>query len=132
MGRFARAAICVSIAAFAAGSAAAQTPIMPIVDHIHLNVPDQAQAVQWYQQNFGGQATTEAPDRLMFGETRLIFLRNAKGQPSPGSALDHISFSYADIDAKLKELEASGVKIVAPARDVQGRFKFAMVDDPWG
>ena len=132
MERFARAAICVSIAAFAAGSAAAQTPIMPIVDHIHLNVPDQAQAVQWYQQNFGGQATTEAPDRLMFGETRLIFLRNAKGQPSPGSALDHISFSYADIDAKLKELEASGVKIVAPARDVQGRFKFAMVDDPWG
>ena len=47
---------------------------------------------------------TEAPDRLMLGETRLIFLRNDKALPSSGSALDHLGFSFADLDAYMKEL----------------------------
>ena len=115
-----------------AASAAAQTAVMPVVDHIHLNVPDQAKGVEWYQKNFGGTPMTEAPDRLMFGDTRLIFLKNDKAQPSTGSALDHIGFSVADLDAKLKELESAGAKIVNPARNVPGLFKLAFVDDPWG
>jgi len=112
--------------------AAGQTPVLPILDHIHLNVPDQAKAVDWYQKNFGGQPFAEAPDRVMFGDTRLIFLKNDKGQPSTGSALDHIGFSVADIDAKMKEFDAAGVKIINPVRDVQGLFKLAFVEDPWG
>jgi catechol 2,3-dioxygenase-like lactoylglutathione lyase family enzyme len=115
-----------------AAPAAAQTPIMPIVDHIHLNVPDQAKGVEWYQTYFGGKPMSEAPDRLMFGDTRLIFLKNDTGQPSTGSALDHIGFSVADLDAKMKEFEGAGVKIVNPVRDVAGLFKLAFVEDPWG
>src|SRR5262249_61696318 len=77
-----------------AGTLAAQSAsILPIVDHIHLNVPDQAKGVEWYQKNFGGQTTNEGPDRLMLGDTRLIFLRNEKGEPSSGSALGHPGFS---------------------------------------
>src|SRR5262245_47899886 len=110
----------------------AETSILPVLDHIHLNVPNQATGVEWYRKNFGGQPSTEAPDRLMFGETRLIFLANANGQPSTGSALDHLGFSVADLDAKMKELEAAGAKVVAPARDVTGLFKLAFVEDPWG
>jgi lactoylglutathione lyase len=122
---------CLAVAA--AVPAVAQTAkIMPIVDHIHLNVPDQAKGVEWYQKFFGGQTLSEAPDRLMYGDTRLIFLKNDKGQPSTGSALDHIGFSVSDLDAKMKELEAAGVKIVNPVRDVPGLFKLAFVDDPWG
>src|SRR5438128_3220023 len=105
----------VAAAAFAAPAAAAD--ILPMLDHIHLNVPDQAKAVEWYQKNFGGQPMTEAPDRLMFGDTRLIFLRNANGQPSSGSAIDHLGFSFADLDAKMKEFDAAGVKVVTPVRD---------------
>src|SRR3954466_9053652 len=115
-----------------AGSAAAQTAVMPILDHIHLNVPDQAKAVEWYQKNFGGAPMTEAPDRLMFGDTRLIFLKNDKGQPSAGSALDHLGFSFADLDAKMKEFETAGVKVVTPVRDVAGLFKLGFIEDPWG
>jgi catechol 2,3-dioxygenase-like lactoylglutathione lyase family enzyme len=91
---------------------------MPILDHIHLSVPDQAKAVEWYQKYFGGTTMTEAPDRLMLGDTRLIFLKNDKGQPSTGSALDHLGFSFADLDAKMKEFEAAGIKVVTPVRDV--------------
>ena len=113
---------------------AAQTPatIEPIVDHIHLNVPDQAKGVEWYRKYFAGQPMTEAPDRLMFGDTRLIFLKNDKGQPSSGSAIDHIGFSVADLDATIKDMEAAGVKVVSPVREVQGLFKLAFVEDPWG
>ena len=134
--RFAARLACACVGSIAATStaapAAAQTPIMQIVDHIHLNVPDQAKAVEWYQKNFGGQPMTEAPDRLMFGDTRLIFLRNANGQPSSGSAIDHLGFSFADLDAKMKEFDAAGVKVVTPVRDVQGLFKLGFVEDPWG
>jgi catechol 2,3-dioxygenase-like lactoylglutathione lyase family enzyme len=115
-----------------AAPAAAQTPVMPILDHIHLNVPDQAKAVEWYQKYFGGTTMSEAPDRLMLGDTRLIFLKNDKGQPSTGSALDHLGFSFADLDAKMKEFEAAGIKVVTPARDVPGLFKLGFIEDPWG
>jgi catechol 2,3-dioxygenase-like lactoylglutathione lyase family enzyme len=135
MVRSAFAIACAAVACgwFAGGRMQAQSAqILPILDHIHLNVPDQAKGVEWYQKNFGGQPMTEAPDRLMFGETRLIFLRNDKGQPSAGSALDHLGFSVTDLDAKMKELEAAGVKVVTPLRDVQGLFRLAFVEDPWG
>jgi catechol 2,3-dioxygenase-like lactoylglutathione lyase family enzyme len=115
----------------AALGARAQTPTLPY-DHIHLNVPDQAKAVEWYQKNFGGKPTAEAADRLMFGSTRLNFLKNENGQPSAGSSIDHIGFSFADLDAKMKELEAAGVKVVTPVRDVPNLFKLGFVEDPWG
>jgi lactoylglutathione lyase len=123
---------CTVLAGVMFAAAAAQTPIPPIVDHIHLNVPDQATGVAWYQKNFGGKPLDEAPDRLIYGDTRLIFLKNDKGQPSTGSALDHIGFSVADLDATMKEFESGGVKVVSPVREVAGLFKLAFVEDPWG
>jgi catechol 2,3-dioxygenase-like lactoylglutathione lyase family enzyme len=112
-----------------AGSAAAQT--FPY-DHIHLNVPDPAAAADWYVKYFAGRRLTEGPDRLMFGSTRLLFMRKADAKPSSGSAVDHLGFSFADLDAKMKEFEAAGIKIVTPARDAPGLFKLAFVEDPWG
>lgn len=112
--------------------AGAQTPTIPY-DHIHLNVPDPAVASVWYEKNMtGGRRITEAPDRIMYGSTRLMFLKKADATPSAGTAIDHIGFSVADLDAKMKELEAAGVKITTPARDVPGLFKLAFVEDPWG
>lgn len=115
-----------------ATDAFAQAPFRNMVDHIHLAVPDQPKAVEWYRKHFGGQPTTEAPDRLMFGETRVIFQLNAKATPSSGSVLDHIGFSVSDLDATMKALEADGAKVTSPARDVAGLFKLAFADDPWG
>src|SRR4029453_19325293 len=63
---------------------------------------------------------------------RFMFLRNANGKPSAGSAIDHVGFSVADLDAKLKELEAGGVKSPSPAAGCGGLCKFAFVEDPWG
>jgi catechol 2,3-dioxygenase-like lactoylglutathione lyase family enzyme len=112
-----------------AGSAAAQT--FPY-DHIHVNVPDPKAAADWYEKNFGGKRITEAPNRLMIGAVRFMFLVKADAKPSSGSAIDHVGFSVADVDAKFKEFQAAGVKIVTPPRDVPGLFKLGFVEDPWG
>jgi catechol 2,3-dioxygenase-like lactoylglutathione lyase family enzyme len=116
------------LAAFS-GAAAAQT--FPY-DHIHLNVPDPSAAANWYEKNFGARRTTEGPDRLMLGSTRLLFIKKADAKPSSGGAIDHLGFSFPDLDRKMKELEAAGVKIVAQPREVAGVIKFAFVEDPWG
>ena len=75
-------------------AAAAQTTLP--YDHVHLAAPDQAKAVEWYQQMFGGQTTPEGKDRLLFGKTRFIWLKSDTAQPSANTAIDHIAFSIAD------------------------------------
>jgi catechol 2,3-dioxygenase-like lactoylglutathione lyase family enzyme len=132
--RTAQRVIIIGAAALLAGpaQASAQTGFANMVDHLHLAVPDQAKAVAWYQKHFGGQPTKEGEERLMLGETRLIFQKNDKPTPSSGSVLDHIGFSVTDLDATMKALEADGAKVTTPARDVPGLFRLAFVDDPWG
>src|SRR5947209_10707499 len=93
-----------ALAAFADFGAAQTFPY----DHIHVNVPDPAAAANWYEKYFGGRRISEAPDRLMFGSTRFMFLRKADAKPSSGSAVDHVGFSFANLDAKMKEFEAAG------------------------
>jgi catechol 2,3-dioxygenase-like lactoylglutathione lyase family enzyme len=65
-------------------------------DHMHLAAPDQAKAVEWYQQMFGGVTTPEGKDRLLFGKTRFIWMKSETAQPSADTAIDHIAFSIAD------------------------------------
>ncbi len=76
-------------------SVAAQTPAPATLpyDHVHLAAPDQAKAVEWYQQMFGGVTTPEGKDRLLFGKTRFIWLKSETAQPSANTAIDHIAFS---------------------------------------
>ncbi len=103
-------------------------------DHVHFGVPDPAKAVEWYTKYMGGQPgpAGEPNERLLVGKTRFIFLRNDNPQPSAGSAVDHIGMSFPDVDAKMKEFEAAGIKIVQPVRDVPGLFKLGFIEDPWG
>lgn len=129
--RFVVLAVAVASSGSLIGRAQAPVATLPY-DHIHLNVPDPAAGANWYEKNFGGKRITEAPDRLMFGSTRFMFLRKADATPSAGSAIDHVGFSVPDLDATMKELESAGVKVTTPAREVPGLFKLAFVEDPWG
>jgi catechol 2,3-dioxygenase-like lactoylglutathione lyase family enzyme len=120
--------VCFAIGVSNAFAAAQALPY----DHIHLNVPDPAAASAWYEKYFGGRRLTEGPDRLMFGSSRLVFTKKADAKPSAGSAVDHLGFSFADLDTKMKELAAAGIKVVTSPREEPGLFKFAFVEDPWG
>ena len=101
-------------------------------DHVHLAAPDQATAVEWYRKNLGGQLSAEGKDRVTFGTTRFIFLKATAAQTSEGTAIDHVGFSFADLDAKMKELEAAGVRVLGAARSIPGLFKLGFIEDPWG
>lgn len=97
-------------------------------DHVHLIVPDPVAAADWYVTHLGG---TRSGAEVHFGATRLMF-RQGAAQPSAGSVIDHIGFSFADLDAKMAAWQTAGVKVVNPVRDVPGLFKLAFIEDPWG
>ena len=46
--------------------------------------------------------------------------------------IDHLGFSYADLDSKLAEVEAAGATVTTAARDIPGLFKLSFIVDPWG
>lgn len=108
-----------------------------ILDHVHFGVPDQDRtaAVEWYIKYLGGQAGPPGEpkfDRVLFGSTRFVFMKTDKPRPSTGSAIDHVAISVADLDVKVKELQAAGIKVVTPVHQEPSLFRCAFIEDPWG
>lgn len=105
-----------------------------LYDHVHMAVPDPQAAARWYHDHIGGEFIDGRDDRLLFGTTRIMFLSDGgrARRPSAGSVIDHLGFSYANLAAKLAELERSGARVTTPLREVEGLFKLAFVDDPFG
>ena len=111
----------------------------PPFDSIHLAVPEMSQARDWYLKNIGGNAG-ETADQIGFGKwtgdhplpIQLIFQASADAQPSAGSVIDNLGFSFDDVVQKVKELQAAGVKVVEPVTEPSGSWKRAIVEDPWG
>jgi catechol 2,3-dioxygenase-like lactoylglutathione lyase family enzyme len=68
----------------------------------------------------------------MYGAVRLMFLGSQSSGPSMGSVIEHLGFSVADLDAKMRELAAINTKVVEPARNVPGLYKTALIESPWG
>src|SRR4051812_36781328 len=120
-------------------SATAQYEAPPF-DSIHLAVPEISTARDWYLLHMGGN-TGETADRVAFGNwtgdhpipVQLIFEVKADATPSVGSVLDSIGFSFPDLAAKVRQLQADGVTITAPISDPgKGGWKHAFTEDPWG
>lgn len=101
-------------------------------DHVHYMVPDPAKAAEWYARHMGGTLKAGRGASIDYGKLVLRFSQLDKPGASDGSVIDHLGFSFADLPAKLAELQAAGVKIVSPLRDAPGIFKLAFIEDPWG
>lgn len=100
--------------------------------HVHLTASDTKQASHWYADHFGGEAKPGFFNTTVFDKVTFIYFLSKPGFPgSAGSVVDHIGFSVKDVAAKLKQLEAAGVKVVSGVEQ-EGSIKFAMVEDPWG
>jgi catechol 2,3-dioxygenase-like lactoylglutathione lyase family enzyme len=103
--------------------------------HIHLATPDPEALRGWYLKTFGARAGTRGNFLAAFvpgGEvdTRRTAERQA---PTKGRALDHIGFEVKGLEAFCKKLEAEGVKLETPYRDVpQIGLKIAFLTDPEG
>lgn len=113
-------------------SAFAQAGFVSMVDHLHLGVPDPAAGAAWYHKYLDGMPTPEGPERVMFGQTRMIFQMTKTPLPSSESVLYELGFSVKDLDRTMKTMQADGVNIVTPARALPGLYKAAVIEDPWG
>lgn len=130
MNLFKKLSIVVAVVAASMGfSAGAQD--MPY-DHMHLIATDPEAAVKWYAKYMDGEDVGRA-DRLRFDSTWFIFFKRDAGfEGSEGTSVDHIGFSFTDLEAKMAEYKEAGIKVLAEIREIPGKFKFAFVEDPWG
>ena len=121
------AALCSLLCSLSVGVRAETFPF----DHVHYGVSDPEKAVDWYLTKLAAKRGASA-DRVLFGRTIFAFAKTENPLPSSGSAIDHVAFSVSDVDTKMRELEATGVKVAAPVRESPGLFRSGFVEDPWG
>ena len=110
--------------------------------HIHIAVSHTGQAIKWYEENLQCTAIGGRTKAIECGGMEIEFLANATLGGSLGTGVNHIAFSYADVTAKMNELEEVGVRGSGVrlqrfpggelVRDIAGAYKHAFVFDPWG
>jgi len=121
---------CLAIATIRTAAQGVSTPAVGF-DNMHILSPNPVETREWYMKHLGATVAPTAGQAYL-GKTLLVFLKNDKAQPSTGSTIDHIGVSVASADAKMKELEAGGAKVIAAASDMPGLFRAGLVQDPWG
>ena len=109
-------------------------------DQVHLGVPDPAIAARWYVERLGATPGDNS-DRIWFGPTRIIFLKNASPAPSEGAAIDHFALAGPERERLVSAVaEASRVQ-KDPADNGVTTLRRVLSDppsedtyinDPWG
>lgn len=103
--------------------------------HIHESVVDPETTRAWYVKEFGAKEGTRRGPAAFIPGGEVDFLRaQMPAQPTKGRSLDHIGFEVKDLEAFMKKLEADGVTINMPLRDMtkQIGLKIAFITDPNG
>ncbi len=98
-------------------------------DNVHIRVSDPAKAAEWYVRHLGARADA-TPARVHFGDTVVAIVATKTPQPSAGSAIDHFAVSFADLQARIRDLTAAGIT-VTPSRG-SAFPEAAFIEDPWG
>ena len=98
-------------------------------DNVHIRVADPGKAVEWYVKHLGARSDGSNA-RVHFGDTVVAIVATKTPQPSAGSVIDHFAVSFADVDARIRALEAAGIAV----KQAQGSGfpKSGFVEDPWG
>lgn len=109
--------------------------------HVHLHTPDPEGTLKWYQNAFGGKLQKRMPagvDGVLYGRFWILAAKPAAQelplQPTDGRAVDHLGFSFADLDATVIDLKNKGVKFRDDVRTVTNavgqKLKIAFVIGP--
>jgi catechol 2,3-dioxygenase-like lactoylglutathione lyase family enzyme len=98
-------------------------------DNVHVRVADPAKAVDWYVKHLGARSDGSNA-RVHFGDTVVAIVATKSPQPSAGSVIDHFAVSFADVDARIRELEAAGIAV--KKSQSSGFAKSVFIEDPWG
>ncbi|HUF73801.1 MAG TPA: VOC family protein [Gammaproteobacteria bacterium] len=105
--------------------------------HIHFFGEDAEAMRAWYVDVFGAVERPGSVNGIIGADLPglgLSFTANAPGMTgTPGGVLDHIGFEVEDLEAFTRELEAKGIALDVPYREVEALgLAIAFVTDPWG
>src|SRR5437016_1118927 len=114
---------------------ATQQTIPITLHHVHFFNPKNTEMQAWYVKTFGAAPRTGGafPSATLPGVAL-----NFSPSPDPvvgtqGRALDHIGFEVKNLEAFCKKLEADGIKLAVPYRQVPALgIAIAFFTDPWG
>ncbi|MDE2906897.1 MAG: VOC family protein, partial [Acidobacteriota bacterium] len=113
-------------------------------DYNHVSITSSAppESVRWYAEYLGCELVADRDDTADCFGVEVTFVPQPTMGSTQGTGVNHIGFSYADVTAKMAELEAvgvrgSGVRLQrfedgSMVRDVPGLFRIAYIFDPWG
>jgi catechol 2,3-dioxygenase-like lactoylglutathione lyase family enzyme len=113
-----------------------QAPIQ--LHHVHFFGERNAEMQAWYARTFGAAAQPQAPGQAFVtaqlpGVTLSFSPSQTATVATQGRALDHIGFEVKDLEAFTKKLEADGISLTVPYREVPALgIKIAFINDPWG
>ena len=99
--------------------------------HVHLAATNAQEAADWYIEHMGCEDFGRA-GACQVGQVQLIFAERDPQGGSVSSGIDHIGFSFQDLSAKMTGWKAAGLNVLDDIREVDGLFKLAFVEDPWG
>lgn len=100
--------------------------------HMHQGAPSSEEGVGWYTKHLDCKSWEGRKDGCLMNSTIFIFTPRALKGSSAGTGVNHIAFSYPDAAAKMKALEAAGVKVITPFRRDAAPFPAGVIEDPWG
>ena len=110
--------------------------------HVHVTSSSPAKGVEWYSEHLDCEPLADRDDAANCDGVELVFVPQPTAGGSQGTGVNHIGFSVPDLDAKMAELEAVGVRGSGVRlqrnddgtiiRDIPGLFKIAFIFDPWG
>ena len=112
--------------------------------HVHMMVPNPAEAQKWYVQNFGAVAGTRIGgvglvrskfDTVNVPGTEITLSKvEAPQMPTKGRSVDHIGFEVKDIDVFVARLKAAGIKTDGEVRNSANAsgLRIVNITDPWG
>jgi catechol 2,3-dioxygenase-like lactoylglutathione lyase family enzyme len=109
---------------------------VPIASHhIHYQTTAPLEMQAWYAKTFGAVPGKRGNfDAADLPAINLSFSKVGAALPgTKGRSLDHIGFEVKNLEAFLKKLEAAGVKIDSPYRQLpNSTTAIAFLTDPWG
>ena len=112
------------------------------VDYVHIAVPSPIEAVKWYTEHMECEPSAKQADAADCHGVEVVFGVAHTLGGTPGTGVNHLGFSFPDLEAKMSELEAVGVRGAgvrlqrfedgSTFRDVPGLFRLGFIFDPWG
>ena len=110
--------------------------------HVYITSSAPPESVRWYIRHLGCEAIADRDDAANCNGVDVAFIVQPTMGSTQGTGVNHIGFSFADLTAKMAELEAvgvrgSGVRLQrfsdgSTLRESPGGYLHGYIFDPWG